>query len=102
MSRVIAAAMALSSVSVIAIAAVSIIALVAFFATVRQPANPGDGYAVSEIDDPHHAGAILMCEEAPIEDAEIKALCASIVEGQRSKPCWIAPQTRPERKESTP
>lgn len=31
---------------------------------------------------PHHSGAILMCREAVIEDAEIRALCAGIVESQ--------------------
>jgi uncharacterized protein (DUF305 family) len=34
---------------------------------------------------PHHAGAILMCEQAPIEDAEIKALCKNIVSSQQSE-----------------
>ena len=34
---------------------------------------------------PHHAGAILMCEKAPIEDPDIKILCASIIEGQRAE-----------------
>lgn len=27
---------------------------------------------------PHHAGAILMCEEANIQDPEIKKLCEEI------------------------
>lgn len=34
---------------------------------------------------PHHSGAILMCKRAPIEDAEIRALCASIIKGQRAE-----------------
>jgi uncharacterized protein (DUF305 family) len=34
---------------------------------------------------PHHAGAILMCEEAPIHDAEIQALCRSIISSQQSE-----------------
>ena len=34
---------------------------------------------------PHHSGAILMCERAAIEDAEIRSLCAGIVEGQRAE-----------------
>jgi uncharacterized protein (DUF305 family) len=34
---------------------------------------------------PHHAGAILMCEEAPIRDPEIKELCGAIVSSQRSE-----------------
>lgn len=34
---------------------------------------------------PHHAGAILMCEEAPIEDQVIKDLCRKIVSGQQAE-----------------
>lgn len=34
---------------------------------------------------PHHAGAILMCEQASIERAEIKALCGEIVRGQNEE-----------------
>jgi uncharacterized protein (DUF305 family) len=31
---------------------------------------------------PHHASAILMCEKAPIRDAEIRQLCQSIIASQ--------------------
>jgi uncharacterized protein (DUF305 family) len=31
---------------------------------------------------PHHSGAILMCEQSPITDPEIVALCAHIVKSQ--------------------
>jgi uncharacterized protein (DUF305 family) len=34
---------------------------------------------------PHHAGAILMCEQAPIRDPKIEQLCASIVKGQNDE-----------------
>jgi uncharacterized protein (DUF305 family) len=34
---------------------------------------------------PHHAGAILMCEEAPIQDPEIKQLSGAIVSSQQSE-----------------
>lgn len=34
---------------------------------------------------PHHAGAILIFGKAPIEDAEIKPLCQSIIDGQLSE-----------------
>jgi uncharacterized protein (DUF305 family) len=34
---------------------------------------------------PHHAGAILVCEKAPIQVPEIKKLCGAIVAGQRSE-----------------
>jgi uncharacterized protein (DUF305 family) len=34
---------------------------------------------------PHHAGAILMCEEASIQDVEIQELCKSIISGQQEE-----------------
>ncbi len=33
---------------------------------------------------PHHAGAILMCEKASIQDREIKELCKTISSGQQA------------------
>ena len=32
---------------------------------------------------PHHSGAILMCREADIDDAELVQLCGEIIEAQR-------------------
>lgn len=34
---------------------------------------------------PHHAGAILMCENLRAEDTEIKALCDNIIKSQKSE-----------------
>ena len=34
---------------------------------------------------PHHASAILMCQQAPITDAAIKTLCRGIVSSQQSE-----------------
>ena len=34
---------------------------------------------------PHHAGAILMCEEADLSAAELRALCGQIVAAQRTE-----------------
>lgn len=34
---------------------------------------------------PHHAGAILMCENASVSGKEVKALCARIIESQRKE-----------------
>jgi uncharacterized protein (DUF305 family) len=34
---------------------------------------------------PHHAGAILMCQEASIQDPEIRRLCGGIVSSQQSE-----------------
>lgn len=34
---------------------------------------------------PHHGSAILMCQEASIQDSEIKELCRNIVSNQQSE-----------------
>lgn len=34
---------------------------------------------------PHHAGAILMCQKANLEDQEIRDLCQSIISGQQAE-----------------
>lgn len=34
---------------------------------------------------PHHSGALLMCREASIQDAEIKRLCEGIIASQSSE-----------------
>jgi uncharacterized protein (DUF305 family) len=34
---------------------------------------------------PHHAGAILMCEKAPIQSREIHDLCKAIISGQEQE-----------------
>jgi uncharacterized protein (DUF305 family) len=34
---------------------------------------------------PHHAGAILMCNESRIESAKIKELCNQIIKGQQEE-----------------
>lgn len=34
---------------------------------------------------PHHAGAILMCGEADVEDPELRQLCRTIISSQQSE-----------------
>ena len=34
---------------------------------------------------PHHSGAILMCREALVQDAEIRKLCDGIISGQQQE-----------------
>lgn len=60
----------------------AILALFYFF--VREQTLIGDKQFLRSMI-PHHSGAILMCEEAKIEDAEIKTLCADIIEGQKKE-----------------
>lgn len=38
---------------------------------------------------PHHAGAILMCSEASLEDPQIKQLCDNIISGQQAEIDWM-------------
>jgi uncharacterized protein (DUF305 family) len=64
------------------IMAVSLVALGMFWLFIRhQTAITDKQFLRSMI--PHHAGAILMCEEAAIQDPEIKKLCGAIVTSQQ-------------------
>lgn len=38
---------------------------------------------------PHHAGAILMCENASINDEQIRELCANIILNQQAEIDWM-------------
>ena len=62
----------------------SIVALLAFFVFIRQQTLIGDAQFLRSMI-PHHAGAILMCQEASIQDAEIKELCRGIIAGQQAE-----------------
>jgi len=68
----------------LAIMAASIVALIGCFALIRQQTAITDVQFLKSMI-PHHSGAILMCREAPIQDAKIKALCAKIIDGQRQE-----------------
>ena len=62
----------------------SVIAALVFFMLIRyQTAISDKQFLRSMI--PHHAGAILMCEHAAIQDAEIKQLCRNIVSSQQAE-----------------
>ncbi len=64
--------------------AVSVIALAAFWIVIRQQTAIGDRqFAKSMI--PHHAGAILMCRQATLQDPELVRLCDGIVRGQQQE-----------------
>jgi uncharacterized protein (DUF305 family) len=66
------------------IAALSVVALVGFWLAIRQQTAITDQQFLKSMI-PHHAGAILMCEEAKIQDADIKKLCSEIIAGQQSE-----------------
>lgn len=63
---------------------VSLLALIFFWTGIRQQFAINDKQFLKSMI-PHHAGAILMCNEAKIEDAEIKELCQNILSGQQSE-----------------
>ena len=68
-------------------------ALVGFWVLIRQQAAVDDRQFLRSMI-PHHAGAILMCEQAPIEDAEIRELCRGIVSGQQAEIDWMKAKLR--------
>ena len=67
-----------------AIMAVSGIVFVGFFLFIRNQTAIGDTEFLKSMI-PHHASAILMCEKAPTEDAEIRQLCTNIISGQQAE-----------------
>jgi hypothetical protein len=68
----------------IGIIALSIVALIFFWVGIRQQIGVGDGQFLKSMI-PHHAGAILMCEQAKITDPEIQQLCDNIVSSQQEE-----------------
>jgi uncharacterized protein (DUF305 family) len=62
--------------------AASVILGVAMFVAIRRQAAIGDSQFLRSMI-PHHSGAILMCREAVISDADLKALCQQIISGQQ-------------------
>lgn len=60
------------------------VALIAFWIFTRQQIGISDKQFLRSMI-PHHAGAILMCQRAPIQDPDIKRLCQSILSSQQSE-----------------
>jgi uncharacterized protein (DUF305 family) len=58
------------------------IVLLASFTATRQQTFIGDRQFIASMV-PHHSGAILMCREASISDAELRKLCGEIIAAQR-------------------
>src|SRR2546421_9956103 len=58
----------------------AVIVGIVVFAFIRRQTGVSDGQFLRSMI-PHHAGAILMCEQAPIHDPEIRTLCRNIVSG---------------------
>ena len=63
---------------------VSVVLLVIFFIFIREQTFISDKQFLRSMI-PHHGGAILMCEKAPIQDPEIKELCRKIIQSQQEE-----------------
>lgn len=57
---------------------------VSFFVLIRQQTFIGDKQFVRSMI-PHHGGAVLMCENANLQDLELKDFCANIIKGQNGE-----------------
>lgn len=69
--------------NLIAYALCAVIGLGSFFA-IRTQAAIGDGEFLRSMV-PHHAGAILMCEQAQARDPQIHELCRGIISSQQQE-----------------
>jgi hypothetical protein len=67
-----------------AVLIVAAVAIGAFFILIRQQIAVTDSQFLRSMI-PHHAGAILMCEQAPIQRPEIKKLCQEIIRSQKAE-----------------
>jgi uncharacterized protein (DUF305 family) len=68
----------------VGIGAAGLVGLIVFWLATRQQVGISDRQFLRSMI-PHHGGAILMCERAPIQDADIKRLCQEIISSQRSE-----------------
>jgi len=66
------------------IIAASVIAALVFFLLIRQQTAISDKQFLRSMI-PHHAAALLMCEQASIDDPEIKELCGAILSSQQEQ-----------------
>ena len=62
----------------------SVIAALVFFLLIRQQTAISDKQFLRSMI-PHHGGAILMCEDASLDDPQIKDLCETIISSQQAE-----------------
>ena len=67
-----------------AVVLASLLVVFAAFMGIRKQTAIGDTQFIRSMI-PHHSGAILMCDEANLVDAELKNLCHQISIGQRQE-----------------
>lgn len=70
------------------IVGVSIVLLVLFSLFIRKQTAISDREFLKSMI-PHHGGAVLMCDNPGLQDAEIKALCKGITSSQQSEIDWM-------------
>ena len=68
----------------VALVGASILALAVFWMLIRQQTAIREKQFLKSMI-PHHAGAILMCRQATLQDADIVRLCNSIERGQQGE-----------------
>lgn len=67
-----------------AIIVICTLALIGFYSGTRKQIGVSDRQFVKSMI-PHHAGAILMCQESDLSDPELKKLCEEIVASQQKE-----------------
>lgn len=67
---------------------VSLLLLVLFIAGMRYQTAVSDTQFLKSMI-PHHSGALLMCDNPNIRDAEIRELCKGIIASQQSEIDWM-------------
>ena len=70
------------------IAGVSVVLLVLFALFIRKQTAISDKEFLKSMI-PHHGGAVLMCDNPNLQDAEIKELCKGITSSQQSEIDWM-------------
>lgn len=68
----------------LALMSISALLLATFWLLIRTQAGIQDEQFLRSMI-PHHAGAILMCEQASLREPEIEKLCSTIVSSQRAE-----------------
>lgn len=63
---------------------VGVVVALVFWFLIRQQVAIGDRQFLKSMI-PHHAGAILMCEQSQSKDPEIRQLCQEILNSQRAE-----------------
>lgn len=68
----------------VVVAAAGVLSLALFWVGIREQSAVSDRQFLRSMI-PHHASAILMCEEAPVKDPRVRTLCGRIVSSQREE-----------------